>query len=771
MRIQCDRAAIRVAARAFRGSAIVKRHYFDALPCLAMFALPLLIVAAPAPAQDLTDRPAPLPPPSPTAPPKEDDQVQFSADSLDYDTDADVVTASGDVRMYRSGDRLRADKVVWNRKTGQVVATGNVVVTNPGGDAAYGDSIELTDSLKDGMVQNILVVLDQGGRIAARRGTRRNGIVTMTDAAFTRCAVTNAEGCPKQPSWKITAVRVTYDPGTERIYFRGARFNLFGLPSLPLPAFSSPVGNGAHSGLLTPDFRYTRTNGVELAVPYYWKIADNRGLTITPHVFSRVLPMLQFRYEALTGGGAYQISGYATSSPRTDTLTTTPAPTQNAFRGYIESSGRFQLTPNWNVSGSLRATTDRTFLRRYDISREDLLRSTVKVERIDSDSYFAVTGWAVQTLRVRDRQGLQPFALPELDYRRRFVDPLAGGTIQLQLNTLALSRTSGQDTQRAFASAQWTLRGITRWGQQVSATAYLRGDLYHASDTALTSVAGYRGEDGVHARGIAALAIDVKWPFVGAFLTGTQRLTPRVQIVASPRIANLLVPNEDSRAVDLQDSNLFALNRFPGYDRFEDSTRFTYGLDWSATLPAFSISATIGQSYRLSSRPTLLPSGTGLDGRFSDIVGRTELRYRDLVSLIHRYRLDKTSLAVRRNEIDATVGTRASYVLVGYLRLNRNITTALEDLRDREEVRLGARVQFRRFWSVFGSTIIDLTDRADDALSVANGFDPIRHRIGIAYEDDCLKLGLTWKRDYQDTGDARRGDSFLLTLAFKNLGR
>jgi len=110
-------------------------------------------------------------------------------------------------------------------------------------------------------------------------------------------------------------------------------------------------------------------------------------------------------------------------------------------------------------------------------------------------------------------------------------------------------------------------------------------------------------------------------------------------------------------------------------------------------------------------------------------------------------------------------------LLFGYLRLNRNIAPTLEDLRDREELRLGARVGFARFWSIFGSTTIDLTDKNEDPQSLADGFDPIRHRLGVQYEDDCLRLGLTWKRDYQDTGDARAGNSFLLTLAFKNLGR
>ena len=178
----------------------------------------------------------------------------------------------------------------------------------------------------------------------------------------------------------------------------------------------------------------------------------------------------------------------------------------------------------------------------------------------------------------------------------------------------------------------------------------------------------------------------------------------------------------------------------------------------------------MGQSYRLNDRPTILPSGTGLSDRFSDIVGRTNVRIGEFVTFTHRYRLDKDNLAVRRNEIDATVGSRRTYATVGYLRLNRNIQ-GLEDLQDREEVRAGGRLAFARYWSVWGSAMIDLTDRAEDPLSQSDGFTPIRHRVGVAYEDDCIDLGLTWRRDYQSTGDARAGNSYLLTLSLKNLGR
>ncbi|UUL83494.1 LPS-assembly protein LptD [Sphingomonas qomolangmaensis] len=745
------------------------------LALLRTAALPLSLgLAVAAQAQDLQDRVVPPPAPEQTgADPRTDDEIDFSADLLEYNTDGDVVDASGDVRLSRQGERLRADKVTWNRTTGQVVAEGNIAVTNPQGDIAYGDRIELTDSLRDGVVQNMLVVLEQGGRLAAERGVREEGgIIRVTRAAYTPCTVTTAANCPKEPSWKINAREVTYDPARSRVRYKGARITLLGL-TLPLPSFSHTIGGKSAAGVLAPEIRYGRVNGLEFALPYHFEMGPNRDLTITPRVFTGSLPMLQADYRELNSLGAFRINAYGTYSRRSDDLIVTdvPATSENAFRGYVDASGRAQFTPEWSAYASIRVATDRTFLRRYDISRDDRLRSNVGVMRITPDSYFAINGWAVQSLRLDGTGTAQPLALPEIDYRKRMEDSLLGGRFTFQLNSLAIGRKSGQDTQRAFASALWELRRVTTLGQEVTFSALARADVYNTQDTLLTSVVSYRGDEGFSARAIGAAAVDVKWPFIGEALGGTQRFTPRVQMVVAPHVENLSIPNEDARAVDLEDSNLFALNRFPGYDRFEDSTRFTYGLDYALDLPGIAINANVGQSYRLTERSALFPDGTGLNDRWSDFVGRTEIRFRQFVSFTHRYRIDKDGFALRRNEIDATIGSRQTYAQIGYLRLNRDIGIELEDLRDREEARVAGRVAFARLWSVFGSATVDLTDRSEDPLSLSDGFDPVRHRIGVEYEDDCLRLGIAWRRDYTDIGDARRGNSFLLTLALTNLGR
>ena len=696
--------------------------------------------------------------------------IDFTADSLAYQSDSDVVTATGDVRLVREGNRVRADRVVWNRKSGEVRAEGDVSIVNPGGDTAYGNSVVLTDTLRDGMVEELLLVLADGARLAARTATLQGDLATLNNAAYSPCPVVDGDGCAKKPSWRITAVRIVNDGKAKRLTFRRAQLELFGIPTFVIPVFSVRTGQQGGNGLLMPGLEYTRTNGVELSLPYYVRIADNRDVTITPHLYTNALPVLEARYRALVSRGAYRIGGYATYSsviPNGSTATTG----KRDFRGYFDASGKFQLDPNWSVTASIRRATDRTFLRRYDISYEDRLRSTVAAERIDANSYLSVTGWAVQTLRAGVDQGTIPVALPEVDYRRRLTDPLVGGRLALQLNALALARTAGQDTQRAFAAARWDLRRVTRFGQELVLTGYGRADLYHSDQNALTATPTYRGTAGWQARAIGAVAAEIRWPFVGTLLNGTQRLTPRLQVVASLPAANLRIPNEDARAVDLEDSNLFALNRFPGYDRWEDGTRLTYGVDWAFDAPRVSIAANIGQSYRLTAKPTLFPDGTGLSDRLSDVVGRTTVKYRDLVALTWRYRFDKDSVALRRSELDATIGNDHTYALIGYLRLKRNIDPTIEDLRDRSEIRLAGRLEIARYWSLFGSTTIDITTRAEDPLSLANGYQPVRHRIGIAYTDECLDIGLTWRRDYQTSGDARRGDSYLVRLVFRGLGR
>jgi len=738
-------------------------------------ALPLALAPAAANAQ------VPLPPASAApetvepAAAETGEFIEFSAGQVTYDSQADVVTASGAVRLERDGNHVAADEVTWNRNTGEVRAKGNVVVMNPQGDKFIGDNVVLADTLRDGTVDNLLIVLESGGRIAAQRGQRAGDLTTLENAIYSPCPVTTETGCPRNPSWAITAARVTYDPKAQRVRFRGGRMQIFGVTLPLLPIFSVATGGdaGGISGVLVPEFSISGGRGFEVALPYYQRLGPNRDLTITPHFYTKLRPAAEAKYRELNRVGAFQFGGLLTYG-RVERLTELGEPEEtgdNGIRAYFEANGKAQIDPLWSVTGFTRIASDKTVARRYDITQDDRLRSSINVERISPNSYISIAGWAFEGLRVTDVQKQMPIALPAIDARFRLDPPMLGGTLELQANSLAILRLEGQDTQRAFASAKWDIRKLTDWGQELTLTGYARGDVYHTKDSASTDVPLYRGTDGWHARGIGALAADLKWPFIGPLFGGTQRLTPRVQMVLTPPTPNLDIPNEDARSVDLEDSNLFALNRFPGYDRWEDGSRITYGLDWAYDRPNLSIMSTIGQSYRITKKGEIFPEGTGLSGRVSDIVGRTRIRYGRFIDLTHRYRVDKDNLAVRRNELDLTVGSDETYAQIGYLRLNRGIDEAVEDLRDKEELRAAARIKFAKHWSVFGSTVLDLTGQDEDPLSVSDGFESVRHRLSIDYEDECIALGVSWRRDYERVGGFNEGSTFSFRLSLKGLGR
>ena len=751
-----------------RAAAPFRRCLRAALVTSAALALPVMPLAA----QELDQRPledAPAPPPARATDAAGNRQVAFEADQLSYDENGETLTATGNV-VLRSGDRsVRADSVTYNRTSGRILASGRVRFVDENGNQLFTESVELTDQFEAGTMEDLLIALRQGGRLAARTGERtEGGAIALSDAAYSACPVETPEGCAKDPTWRITADRVVYDPATDKVRFSGAFLEIFGLRLLPLPLLTINTTGGAQSGFTIPELQVSRNNGVEVSQGYYWRLGPNRDLTASATVFTQAPPMIDGQWRHLTRLGAYQVTGYLTASKRVpDPLD--PATTERDLRGYLFANGKLQFDPRWSLTSSVRLASDRTFLRRYNISYDDRLRSFANLERIDDSSYLSAAGWYTQTLRPFEAQGQIPLALPAIDYRKRINSPILGGTLQFQANTLALSRPDGQDTRRGFASAQWNLRKITPLGQMVQFTALARGDLYHSEANALTATPIYRGEPGWQSRGVALAAVDMSWPLVGTLFGGTQVLTPRVQLVAAPTIRNLAVPNEDSRAIDLEDTNLFELNRFPGYDRVEDGVRATYGLDWQLFMPGWELRSTIGQSYRFTGNRDMLVDGTGIFNNVSDIVGRTQVKFRDFVRFTHRYRLDKDNFAVRRNEIDATVGSSKTYVELGYIRLNRNIT-AVEDLQDREEARVAARVAFANYWSVFGSGVFNLTDSEEDPTLTSDGFQAIRTRLGIAYADECLELGFTWRRDYVSTGDSRLGNTFQVYFALRNLG-
>ncbi|MEE8371995.1 MAG: LPS assembly protein LptD, partial [Sphingomonadales bacterium] len=152
------------------------------------------------------------------------------------------------------------------------------------------------------------------------------------------------------------------------------------------------------------------------------------------------------------------------------------------------------------------------------------------------------------------------------------------------------------------------------------------------------------------------------------------------------------------------------------------------------------------------------PLGSGLSGNFSDFVGRWDLAIGRYIDIAHRFRLDKTSFRIRRNEVDVSVALDKGSLSVGYFQLNRN--REITGFEDREEIRASARYRIKGNWTIFGNVTEDLT----------GGSKPVAHGLGIAYADECLEISLAWRKSFTQDRDIVRGSSIGFRIRLKHLG-
>src|SRR5690606_38280101 len=123
------------------------------------------------------------------------------------------------------------------------------------------------------------------------------------------------------------------------------------------------------------------------------------------------------------------------------------------------------------------------------------------------------------------------------------------------------------------------------------------------------------------------------------------------------------LPNEDAQSLVFDDSNLFAIDKFSGWDRVEGGTRANVGIQYTAQVNgAGFFSALFGQSYQLFGQNSFAQADTvntglesGLDQRVSDYVARLSFQPNRTYKLSSRFRFDEETFEVRRLEVEGSV--------------------------------------------------------------------------------------------------------------------
>jgi len=724
--------------------------------------------------------------------------VYIEADEASREGDVITASAAGPDRVLARfrGVTLRAGDISYDLGLGVATANRKVEFTDPNGAVVFASHLELDSDLKAGVAVDFATRFGNGASLMAATAVRRSERVNeLNYAIFTPCPVCDAKGNPKEPSISIQAEKVVQNEELRAILYRNAIFRIGGVPVFYLPYFAHPDPTVQRaSGFLVPIPSYDEGRGLSLEVPYLHVVSSSEDWLISPQLNSDVAPLLNLQYRRrFTNGTVVARTGYTYEEnfgdfdgPDPDNLPDIPISAEH--RSYLLAHGRFDPQGPWRGGFTIERTSDKTLFDRYDVrdpyqdnglyygDRRRLI-SQIYLERQTLRSYLSIAAFDIQSLRVAvpidDAPGLNifesddslPFVAPLIEARWEPNGPVLGGRLRLRGTAVSLYRDAyvggpvlrpeiipvgstlglpGVDSRRVSGQAEWR-RAITssagvRWEPFVD----VRADAYSISD--LPPILGLDDETITRTR--ATAGVDVSYPLIRRLSDSADLIVePLAQLSASTNPdLDARIPNEDSQTLELDESSLFRIDRFPGYDLLEGGLRFTAGaratLRWNQ---GRQISLFVGRSMRDAEQVAFrvpVPDATaqlydpsGLASETSDWVVQGSFSPSDRIRGWGHATIDSSG-DVRRAEmaVDGSWGRR-NRATVSYI-IDRSNPIAGPLNRNYEFIQLSGQQFVYGNWGVAVSGIADLER---DIIT--------RSEVGLLFDDDCFRIELGYRRD------------------------
>ena len=664
------------------------------------------------------------------------DRVTLGADNR--------LTASGGVVIWYRGARLVASRVVYDNETGSAVIEGPIHLTEPARAGTpqetilIADSAQLDPNMQDGILRGARLVLAREMQMAAREMRRsENGAVTRLDNVVASSCQICAEN--PIPLWEIRAQAITHDARTNKLHFDRPQLRALGLPIASLPWLTAPDPSVERmTGFLRPQFRTTSGLGFGIKLPYFVTLGDHADITLTPYVAVSRTRTLELRYRQAFSNGAMEWNGAISR----DSIE------QGRTRGYLFGGARFELPRGYMLGLQIQMASNRAYLLDYDISSADRLWSGLTLDRVRRDRMMMARIGNYESLREDEADEFTPSVVADALWKRRWTPGRIGGIASLEWSLHAHRRSSsldrdGRDMARGSVALDWYRSAILPGGLVGTVETRLDADFYRINQDS--------GYDDWVVRADPVLAAELRWPFARHSGGVTHIVEPVAQLVWSPeRDAEDKVPNEDSQLIEFDEGNLFALNRFPGWDARESGWRANLGIGWTRIDPAgWSIGLTAGRVFRDEADAAFESGATDpgfwdggpLGGKRSDWLLAAHYSGSNGLAIANRALFDD-GFSISRNELRLGWFRPGLQVSAGYLWLDSDEGESRD--QDVSELTMAGGWQVAPGWWATTETRYDFTaDRAQKA------------QLGLEYRNECITVEMSVERRFTSSEEVR----------------
>jgi LPS-assembly protein len=688
-------------------------------PAVALAQTQWMSCPVPADSTPNIHRPADLPAPA----------VYIEANSALFN-ETGISEMSGDVHISQDDRKMRADNATYERTTSHVTGKGHVYLSTTD-MLLHGDEFDYNIDLGSGeFKQADYSLITAEGRGTSKRIVRESPALTrLEQASYTTCPT-------KQPAWSINSPDIRLYHTLERGTARNLTFRVHNTPILYLPYLSFPLTDKRKSGFLFPSIGSSTKTGLQVGAPYYFNLAPNYDMTLTPTIMSNRGLQLgsEFRYLTEKHNGTFNY-----------VLLPDDRASDAGSRYYFNAKNNSQLSSNSSLTLQAEGVSDSKYF--VDLGNSLQATSVVNLER---RLQYQTSGenWTFSAL-TQDYQvldgGTKPHArLPQLLFNYRPITQGNKPTLEME------------SEYTKFAGSQTATNG-SRFDIKTRASKNFSNDAAYIKPSLSLRHSQYALDDDNNkriSRTLPTATVDTGVVFERNVRQGKylQTLEPRLYYTYTPYKDQSAIPVFDSSENGFSYGQLFTENRFTGKDRIEDANRLSLSLttrlqNQQDGSEIFHASA--GQIYHFDDRKVTLPGQTAQVGKRSELVLETGGQINKRTNISSTTLWDADTKTVTANQLNLRYKDDKKRIFnVGYTE-TKGSTQALKT---------SFSIPIKERWKAIGSSNRDLLNNRN-----------LENVVGAEYESCCWKTRVA-ARNYLLPDNISRDNAVFIEFELKGLG-
>ena len=657
-------------------------------------------------------------------------RVTLVSDKITYTKVSELLIAKGNVKVTYGNTTLSASEIRYDSNIEELSIIGKFVLSDDKNIITSENDTLINIKLKNALIKSARTIIDNKLQLSAQT-------LILTDTnynIFNTVVASSCKICANNPTpfWKIRARKVIHDKEKQKLYFKNAKLDFLGLPILYIPNLKVPEpGISRASGVLVPQFSTSNRVGFSTKIPYYVALNSNKDFTITPFFMSRNSFILETEYRQQTENGYFEFVNAFSIKNHLNS---------NAFNGFINGKGTFKLKSDYLLNFKIDVANKINFKKGeksfktnfgYTEPENDRLKNNLEISKTTKNSFFQLGASFTQSFIYKDfnGNGLKekdpniPLIFPEILFEKNYNAKILGGVYTITGQSVTLLNDKIGQYSRIGGNIEWQNNWITPTGFSIGALSKLNTNFYFS-------------ENKFYKNAMPTSMLKISYPIKkNNNFQKSQMLEPIIQIITAPNKHRGDLNDDkntlDSTTAEFEDTSLFSINRFPGYDTVEVGNRINLGARYILHgLSGNELKATLGKVFRYKNLNQFNSSiSTGLDTKNSDYVSSFSLKTNKGMSISSKLLFDN-SFNISKNETKFSINNIKYKLEFNYVWLEKQSILNLEN--QQHEFNVKTEYNLNQNWKFNASWRQNLNIKS-----------PLKGGFDLIYENECSKVNFS----------------------------